>query len=185
MTGNPSFNLFLNIKAHCFLTSNNPENPILKANWEISIVICFRKHTCSAESLVVSYHEQNSSTAMWLQWLFHVGSVWAMLLSHSVNHRLGWYWCDLAGLRGANPYDAATWGCAGNTAAGCICAGRGWVGWVANTGLALAWCAGGGSALLKHMQKNLLEQICHEIWKCVLYFIVYPSTLILNQRKSV
>jgi hypothetical protein len=119
---------------------------------------------------------------MWQQWLFNIGCVWAMLPSHSVNHRLGWYWCDLAGLRGANPYDAATWGCAGNTAAGCICAGRGWVGWVANTGLALAWCAGGGSALLKHMQQNLLEQICHEIWKYV--YLIFCDVILNTDTES-
>lgn len=65
--------------------------------------------------------------------------------SYSENQRPGWY-CVLAGLKGANPYDAATWVCDENTA-GCMCAGSGCAACDAIIGRALAWWAGGGRAL--------------------------------------
>lgn len=136
-----------------------PSCPLLTRNWASGSLKSWKKLL----SLSLPIHDIVTAAASHFS-IFFVGSwqsrhrVWVTLPSYSVNHRLGWYWCDLAGLRGANPYDAATWGCAGNTAAGCICAGRGWEACVASTGRALAWCAGGGNALLKHMQQNLLEK---------------------------
>lgn len=63
-----------------------------------------------------------------------------------MNHKAGGgagYW-GLAGLM--YPYDA-TCGWAENTAAGCMCAGKGWLGCAppARRGLVDEWCAGGGT----------------------------------------
>lgn len=65
-------------------------------------------------------------------------------INYSVNHKPGgWYWC-LAGDNGVKPY----------TAAGCIWAGKGCAAWLASSGLAELWCAGGGKARLESYNVN-------------------------------
>lgn len=73
-----------------------------------------------------------------------------IFINYSANQRLAvWYWWLFAGLKGAKPYDAAA--CDGN----CKWAGNGWLGWLAKTGRALEWWAGGGG--IARLNKNSIQ----------------------------